>query len=87
MIGQECKYSNVFSGLILIGRGLDQARESRIEITFETQRKSLFSFEGTTLKQKSGGNYGEATPVPMPNTEVKLSNADDSWLVTTCENM
>ena len=27
----------------------------------------------------SGGDGGEATPVPMPNTAVKLSSADGSW--------
>ena len=37
--------------------------------------------------KKSGGDYGEDTPVPIPNTEVKLFNADDSWLVTARENM
>ena len=26
-----------------------------------------------------GSNGGEVTPVPMPNTEVKLSSADGSW--------
>ena len=27
----------------------------------------------------SGSNSEEATPVPMPNTEVKLFSADGSW--------
>ncbi len=27
----------------------------------------------------SGSNSGEVTPVPIPNTEVKLSSADGSW--------
>ena len=27
----------------------------------------------------SGGDNGEATPVPIPNTEVKLSSADGTW--------
>ena len=26
-----------------------------------------------------GGYSGEATPVPIPNTEVKLSYADGTW--------
>ena len=30
----------------------------------------------------SGDHYGEATPVPIPNTAVKLSSADDTTLVT-----
>ncbi len=30
-------------------------------------------------KDMSGSNSGEDTPVPMPNTVVKLSSADGSW--------
>ena len=36
---------------------------------------------------KSGDNDGEDPPVPMPNTVVKLSDADDSQLATARENM
>ena len=33
------------------------------------------------------GVYGvEVPPVPIPNTEVKLSCVDNSWLVTACED-
>ena len=35
---------------------------------------------------KAGVNDGEDPPVPIPNTEVKLTCAEDSWLETTCEN-
>jgi hypothetical protein len=27
----------------------------------------------------SGGNGGEDPPVPIPNTEVKLSSAENTW--------
>ena len=56
----------------------------------------LFSFEGSGPKggtqrgeepNKSGDNDGEDPPVPMPNTVVKLSDADDSQLATARENM
>ena len=30
------------------------------------------------LALNAGGHSGEAIPVPIPNTEVKLSNADDT---------
>ncbi len=30
------------------------------------------------LSDLTGAFCGEATPVPIPNTEVKLSNADDT---------
>ena len=33
-----------------------------------------------------GVNGDEGTPVPIPNTEVKLTCAEDSWLETACEN-
>ena len=36
--------------------------------------------------QVSGGNNEKDTPVPIPNTEVKLLSADDTWLATAREN-
>src|SRR4051794_20774036 len=38
----------------------------------------LFSFERTSSKE-SGDDGEEVTPVPIPNTEVKLFSADGSW--------
>ena len=46
----------------------------------------MFSFEGTIKIEKSGGDSKEEPPVPMPNTEVKLLNADDTWRVTARES-
>ena len=34
----------------------------------------------------TGVNGGEVPPVPIPNTEVKLCCAEDTWLETTWEN-
>jgi hypothetical protein len=34
----------------------------------------------------SGGYYEKVTPVPIPNTVVKLLSADDTWLETTWES-
>ena len=34
----------------------------------------------------SGGYDEKATPVPIPNTAVKLPSADDTWLVTARES-
>ena len=40
----------------------------------------LSSFEGTKfLIYMSGDDGKEVTPVPIPNTEVKLFSADGSW--------
>ena len=42
---------------------------------------SLSSFERTNFFQqnKSSDDGKEVTPVPIPNTEVKLFSADGSW--------
>ena len=34
----------------------------------------------------SGGNDGRVPPVPIPNTEVKPSSADGTWLETARES-
>ena len=33
-----------------------------------------------------GVDDGEGPPVPIPNTEVKLTGAEDTWLEATWEN-
>ena len=35
---------------------------------------------------KSGGDSETATPVPMPNTEVKRLSAESSWGFSPCED-
>ena len=58
----------------------------------------LFNFEGTLSNKKeaegkelllqiwkSGGNSEEDTPVPIPNTEVKLFSAEDTWRAASWE--
>ena len=89
MIGQEWKCSNAWSGLILIGRKFDQEIvKGRV---FQNIAELVISFEGLeggTRKAKiSGDNYGEDPPVSMPNTVVKLPDADDSALEAARENM
>ena len=39
-----------------------------------------------TSHQKVSVDDAEDPPVPIPNTEVKLSGAEDSALATRCEN-
>ena len=60
--------------------------------------KRLFSFEGTLkgifeigegIKPSSridGVDGGEDPPVPIPNTEVKLTCVDNTWLETARED-
>ena len=89
LIGTMCKWSDPFSKRVLIGRGLDP-----ILIRYSVCRSSIFSFEGTSSKREAddkvicmaGVDDGEVPPVPIPNTEVKLTCAEDSWLETACEN-
>ena len=51
------------------------------------ESSSIFSFEGTSSEKETVGvDDGEVPPVPIPNTEVKLTRAEDSWLETACEN-
>ena len=45
----------------------------------------MFSFEGANL-QIVGVDGGEGTPVPIPNSEVKLTCADNTWLATARED-
>ena len=51
-------------------------------------RQILFSFEGAIEQTQKicGGNSEEVTPVPIPNTEVKLLSADDTWWETAWES-
>ena len=54
----------------------------------------VFSFEGANFLEKricdhtyvAGVNDAEVPPVPIPNTEVKLCRAENTWLETTREN-
>ena len=38
------------------------------------------------MKTLTGGNDGEVPPVPIPNTVVKLSSAESTWLDTARED-
>ena len=65
----------MFSQRVLIGRGLDL----RI-ISFHL----FIRFSGYI--SLVGANGGEDPPVPIPNTEVKLTSVEDTWLATAREN-
>ena len=53
---------------------------------------SLFSFhcafanESTIKKYEVSADDREGPPVPISNTEVKLTSAEDTWLATAWEN-
>ena len=67
---------------VLIGRGLDH----KLCVKFEKKHlRSLCSI--LRLQTSRTGIYGdEVTPVPIPNTEVKLLSADDTWWETAWES-
>ena len=44
---------------------------------------TLFSSQGVEIV---GVDNGEGPPVPIPNTEVKLTCAENTWLETAWEN-
>ena len=44
----------------------------------------MFNFEVTP--QITGANGDEVTPVPIPNTEVKLISVENTWLETAWED-
>src|SRR3954447_10252739 len=54
------------------------------QIIFYLLFQLLFSFE--RMLHKSGDDSEKVTPVPIPNTEVKLLSADGSWGFSPCES-
>ena len=47
---------------------------------------SGFQWAPVRAGEAVGGNDAEGPPVPIPNTEVKLCRADDTWLATARYN-
>ena len=68
----------MFSLPVLIARGLDLQLCRRLAFF-------LFSFEGAEPLIVGVFN-GEGPPVPIPNTAVKLTCADNTWLATARED-
>ena len=78
LIGPGCKHSDVFSLRVLIGRGLFLLLQFKVL----SQNIALFFVR---FLVKIGAYGSEVTPVPIPNTEVKLIRVDDTWLATARE--
>ena len=77
LIGLKCKRGDTFSLQVLIGRGL---------FLFTSFFVLASHYALFIIKFILVGAYGnEVTPVPIPNTEVKLIRVDDTWLVTARE--
>ena len=56
------------------------------EVTAEKRQfaEQTDGFQSCALK--TGANGDEVPPVPIPNTEVKLLSADDTWWATAWES-
>ena len=85
-----CKWSDPFSKRVLIGRGLDH---NSLEYLKSTRSSSDYSVLKARPSRDTGQEYsnvlylvshmvgdddGEVPPVPIPNTVVKLTRAQDS---------
>ena len=101
MIGRTCKRSNAFSEAGTNGRGLDLVHATstlldRVRKVADGHRSTMIRRfrlrsvlsrgRGRQLKIYPGDASGEEPPVPIPNTEVKLSSAEDTWGATSWEN-
>ena len=76
LIGLMCKRGDTFSLQVLIGRGL---------FLFLHVCSLSFTLRFIRFLVLVGVYGAEVTPVPFPNTEVKLCCEDDTWLATTRE--
>ena len=87
LIGRACKHSNMFSLPVLTPEDLTT---SYVQLSKHSKHKVLNYLPYAVLRVQtlnhSGGYYGEATPVPIPNTEVKLTSVDNTWLATARED-
>ena len=98
MIGRECKYSNVLSGPILIGRGLNQNRsfdgskygEAYNDFTLARGYGNVDSYAVVNVSETYSTNSGDdgerEPPVLIPNTEVKPFRAESTELETAWED-
>ena len=90
LIGTMCKWSDPFSKRVLIGRGLDH---NSLEYLKSTRSSSDYSVLKARPSRNTGQEHsnvlylvshmvgdddGEVPPVPIPNTAVKLTRAQDS---------
>ena len=67
-------------------QGNEGAKEGVYKGTQLTERAKLTKQKGKLASKKCRDNSEEVTPVPIPNTVVKLFIADDTWLEATWES-
>ena len=95
-----CKWSDPFSKRVLIGRGLDhnsletlKSQRKNVSSDYSVLKARPSKNTGQTVNlmvywtsHMVGDDDGEVPPVPIPNTEVKLTCAENSSLETAREN-
>ena len=95
-----CKWSDPFSKRVLIGRGLDhnsletlKSQRKNVSSDYSVLKARPSKNTGQIhrnviycVSHMVGDDDGEVPPVPIPNTEVKLTRAQDSSLETAREN-
>ena len=95
-----CKWSDSFSKRVLIGRGLDhnsletlKSQRKNVSSDYSVLKARPSKNTGQIhrnviycVSHMVGDDDGEVPPVPIPNTEVKLTCAEDSSLETAREN-
>ena len=94
LIGRACKHRNMFSLPVLTHEDLTTSYEQFKSFIQNTlilvSCPYLFPLTYVVLRVQtlshSGGYYDEATPVPIPNTEVKLISVDNTRLATARED-
>ena len=98
LIGRACKCRNAFSLPVLMPEDLTTSYVISLQVLIHDMflwedpsfSSSWYQFSvqswGYKTLNHSGGDYREATPVPIPNTEVKLIGADNTWLATARED-
>ena len=92
LIGRVCKHRNMFSWPVLTPEDLttsycSMSNKQNTILRFFcwfllVQRLVYYVVLRVQTLNHTGGYYDEATPVPIPNTEVKLVRADNTWLET-----
>ena len=93
LIGRACKHRDMFSLPVLTHEDLTTSYEQFKSYYLNTLILLSHIFyllfvvvlRVQTLNH-SGGYYDEATPVPIPNTEVKLISVDNTRLATARED-
>ena len=76
LIGFRCTHSNVLSHEVLIRPSRPETQTSQLYVLLRHLRTLIFFYTHTDIVSWWFGAV--ATPVPIPNTEVKRSCGDDS---------